>query len=133
MKIILNNIPLVRGNNFCEIPKSLQITGSKDIQVLSLLGAPTASVTDHGNLKTTLTFQSTRQHDSSDQASHFVLQHATSLSTEHGTLTIFLENPDSTVFVLHDATVKSVSSFPDGVCSYHKYEIIGSKFEQKSN
>lgn len=116
---------LCRGKTFGEHPQELKINGSKDIQIAHFLQSPDIRVYDKGNMQTVITFQNVRRHDSLQAAFFFLFTHAGDLLNAKGDL--FIEGSDSFYFKLPNASMKSMSSSINAVCTHHSYEIIGGK------
>ncbi len=129
MRITFDKTELVRGNSYCEEAKDLKIKGSKEIQISTPLRANFVSVFDRGNLKTVVTFNTTRKHNDKNESELYALKHAANVSTKHGSVLFDLEDCDKTLFCLSNASIKHIESTSYGVLSTHAYEIIGSKFE----
>lgn len=129
MKISIENIVLAKGHSHCEEPKDLNIQGSKELQVSSLLRAKEVMVYDRGNTKIIVTFRVARQHPSAEEALINTMAHTETVTSIHGNATFEIEDSSNTSFHLTNASVRHVSSHINGVTSYHAYELIGSKIQ----
>lgn len=130
MKISIGDVKLVRGWEYCEEATDLKVCGRKELQISQLLRAKEVKVFDRGNTKTTVSFKVKRQHATAKCALAFILSHGEEISEVQGEALFELEDSLTSIFGLKDASVAQVESRVDGVTTFHRYEIVGSRINK---
>ena len=129
MKISFGTTTIAGGKEASQEPFDVQLRTLNQVQVASFLRADSVKTFDRGNRSTSFSFKVIRRHETVLAASEFLLSHATSLHSLSTTLTIALEDAESTTYQLPYATLVSVQSEQKGNTTTHRYEIMGGLLE----